>query len=232
DGKLQKLFEDNDIKFLGSGSDSSNNCLNKEKYYEICKQNSILIPDYSIVTFEEFKKSNLAKKPFVLKPIEGGSAIDTIIVRTTPDNLLIFEDVFKKYNKIILQELIPGIEVTCGILGETPLPVIEIIPPKGEEFDFENRYNNKSQELCPPKHISNTIQLQIQELALKSHKTLKCLHLSRTDMIVDKKNNIFVLETNTIPGLTKTSLYPKEAKSKGLSMQSLVKEFIKLSMSR
>lgn len=227
DGTLQKIFEDNNIKFLGSGSVACQNTLDKSKFYEICKTNKIRIPQGEVVDRSSFLNSSLLKKPFVLKPVSGGSAVDTFIERAVPKDFSKFDKVFEKYGKMILQELIQGKEVTDSVLGDKVLPVVEIIPPTGEEFDFVNRYNGRSQELCPPKNIDNKTQRKVQELALKVHETLNCQHLSRIDMIVGK-DNIYVLELNSIPGMTKASLYPKEAQVMGLSMEDLVREFVRM----
>lgn len=227
DGALQRIFEQENIKFLGSGSISCQNILDKSKFYEVCKTNNIKIPKTEVADRGSIKNSSLSKSPFVLKPINGGSAVDTFIERTVPKDFSKYDEVFEKHGKMILQELISGIEVTDGILGDRALPVIEIIPPPGEEFDFVNRYNGKSQELCPPKNVDEETQDKIQKVALKVHNALKCRHLSRVDMIVGI-NDIYVLELNSMPGLTVTSLYPKEAEAIGLSMEDLVKEFVRL----
>lgn len=229
DGTLQKLFEENNVKFLGSNSIACQNTLDKSKFYKICQEDSIKIPDTAVVDKSSFINSSLSKKPFVLKPINGGSAIDTFIQRTVPGDFSIFDKVFEKYDMMILQELIVGIEITDGILGDKALPVVEIVPPLGEEFDFENRYNGKSQELCPPENIDEKTQKEIQNIALKVHQTLSARHLSRVDMVVGN-DEIYVLELNSIPGLTQTSLYPKEAAAIGLSMEDLVKEFVRLTL--
>lgn len=227
DGTLQKLFEENKIKFLGSKSEASRNCFDKSRFYKICKRNNIKVPETEVVDNKLLKASKLSKNPFVLKPIKGGSAVDTFIERKVPKDPSKYDEVFKKYKKMILQELIAGVEVTDGVLGDRALPVVEIVPPVGEEFDFENRYNGRSQELCPPKNVDEETQNKIQETTIEVHKTFNCGHLSRTDMIVGS-DGIYVLELNIIPGLTKASLFPKEAEAAGFSMEDLVKEFVRL----
>ncbi|HKC14470.1 MAG TPA: ATP-grasp domain-containing protein [Patescibacteria group bacterium] len=227
DGTLQKIFEEKDIKFLGSKSEVCENTLDKSKFYEICRENNIKIPKTEVVDKSSFINSHISKESFVLKPINGGSAIDTFIQRTLLPDFSIFNKLFEKYGNMILQELIAGIEVTDGILGDKVLPIVEIIPPLGEEFDFENRYNGKSKEFCPPKNIDGRVQNKIQTIALKVHKALGARHLSRVDMVVGS-DGIYVLELNSIPGLTKMSLFPKEAEATGLSMEDLVKEFVRL----
>ena len=114
-----------------------------------------------------------------------------------------------------------------GILGDVALPVAEIIPPENRWFDYEVKYNNTTQENIPPKYISEGIQKQAQELALKVHNLCGCRHLSRVDMIL-KDNQFFVLEINTLPGMTPESIYPKSAKAIGLEMPGLVKQLIEL----
>lgn len=229
DGTLQNIFEENNIKFLGSDSQACLNTLDKSKFYKICRNNNIKIPKTEIVDKNSLINSSLSKTPFVLKPLFGGSAVDTFIERKVPADFSIFDGVFEKYESMILQELIEGKEITDGVLEDKALPVVEIIPPKGEEFDFKNRYNGRTKEICPPLDISQTEQNRIQDTALKVHKILKCRHLSRTDMILGK-GEIYVLELNSIPGLTKVSLYPKEALAIGLSMENLVKKFVKLTL--
>lgn len=227
DGTLQKIFEKNKIKFLGSDSKASQNCSDKFKFYKICRENGIKVPETEVVNKSSIKSSPLSLKPFVLKPINGGSAIDTFIERKVPEDLSIFDEVFNEYKEMILEQLIKGVEVTDGILDKRSLPVIEIIPPPGEEFDSKNRYNGRSQELCPPENIDKKTQEEIQNITLRVHNLLGCRHWSRTDMIVGN-DGIYVLELNTIPGITKASLFPKEAEAIGLSMDNLVKEFVRL----
>jgi D-alanine-D-alanine ligase len=167
-------------------------------------------------------------KSFVLKPIEGGSTLDALIARTpSPEKLEEAKQLLKKYDKMLLEELIFGIEITVPVLGNKALPVIEIIPPADKEFDYENKYNGASQELCPPQNVSDEIQKRAQELAERIHKLCGCNDMSRTDMIIDESGELFVLETNTIPGLTDQSLFPKAAAEAGHSMSELVDILVK-----
>jgi D-alanine-D-alanine ligase len=116
------------------------------------------------------------------------------------------------------------------VLGDSALPVIEIIPPQGKEFDYENKYNGESQELCPPQHVDVAKQEEAQRLTERVHKEVGARHLSRTDIIIDSEGKMWVLELNTIPGLTEQSLYPKAAAVAGINMQQLVQKFLDLAM--
>jgi D-alanine-D-alanine ligase len=132
---------------------------------------------------------------------------------------------------MLLEELIEGTEITVPILGDQALPVIEIIPPQGKEFDYENKYNGTTQELCPPQHVSAEKQQEAQRLAEKIHKAAGVRHLSRTDIIIDENGKLWVLELNTIPGLTDQSLFPKAAAAAGINMQQLMQKFLDMIVS-
>jgi D-alanine-D-alanine ligase len=164
-----------------------------------------------------------------LKVLRGGSSIGTLIVRDTAT--LKHEEVDKLFEldrEAVLEELIEGVEVTIPILDKTALPAIEIRPPEGLEFDYENKYNGLTAEICPPESVSEELQQESQKLSEQVHKIMKCRHLSRVDIMIDQEGKLFVLEINTIPGLTDQSLYPKSAAVAGLSMPQLVKRFVEL----
>lgn len=229
-GVYQARLEEHGFKYLGSDSFVSDLCWYKPKFKKAVEKLEILLPNYEIVTAKTFKKSNFIKKPFVLKPLGSGSSIDVFIVR---DPKKIPKDVYralKEHNEMIVEELIEGIEITIPVLGKKALPVIEIIPPINQEFDYENKYNGKTAELCPPKNVSKKIQKDAQKMAEVIHNGLNMRHLSRLDMIVTPNNELYVIETNTIPGLTDQSLFPKSAKETGMSIEALVEKFVQMTL--
>jgi D-alanine-D-alanine ligase len=128
----------------------------------------------------------------------------------------------------VLEELIEGIEVTVPILDQSALPAIEIRLPTNAEFNYENKYNGQTQEICPPASLTQDQHQDAQYLAEKVHKIMNCQHLSRVDMIMSPDGSFKVLEINTIPGLTDQSLYPKSAAAVGINMPALVKKFVDL----
>ncbi|HET9850154.1 MAG TPA: D-alanine--D-alanine ligase [Candidatus Saccharimonadales bacterium] len=229
DGEIQEELEARQFNYLGSGPRASADCFNKVKTKEILNKLSILTPKYEIVTADSFAGSALTKKPYVLKPIEGGSTIDAFIVRA-PDSAQIDVDILKRYKSMLLEELVDGKEITVPVLGNKSLPVIEIIPPAGREFDYENKYNGESQELCPPKNVDEGIQRRAQQLALQAHRALGARHLTRSDFIVDSGGQIWALEINTMPGMTAESLYPKSALAAGINIAQLVDRFTEMSL--
>jgi D-alanine-D-alanine ligase len=129
---------------------------------------------------------------------------------------------------MLIEQLVEGNEVTVGILGDEALPVIEIIPPKDQEFDYENKYNGATAELCPPVNVSEELQRKAQELAVAVHNATGCRHLSRTDIMINNTGDLYIIDTNTLPGLTGQSLYPKAAAEAGYDWAQLVQRFASL----
>lgn len=233
DGELQKILEDHQIKFVGSGSAASALCFDKIRYIGLLEANNILVPQSELVDKASYAGSSLINQPYVLKPNDGGSSIDTFIVRNpaeTPNEQI--QSAFERYNKLLLQPLIEGVEITMAVVGEEALPVIEIIPPLGQEFDYTNKYNGASQELCPPQHVPEEQQQIAQATALKIHHLTGCRDMSRTDIIISNDGAQYVLETNTIPGLTDQSLLPKAAQVAGYSMPELCNQLVEAAFRR
>ena len=230
DGTVQSLLESKNLKYLGSDSISSRLCFDKGLTLKALKAADIAVADgQSDITYDMYKTHRLNRVPHVIKVQRGGSSIGTYLVRdpSIADQNKIRE-VFSLDSVAVIEELVEGIEITVPILGNVALPVIEIIPPENAEFDYENKYNGKSQELCPAKSIDEALQKKAQQVALKVHKVLGCRHLSRIDIIVRKNSEIIVLEANTIPGMTNQSLYPLSAKVYGLSMSQLMVTFMNM----
>lgn len=233
DGKLQRFLEQLEIKFVGSGSEASELCFDKAVYDQLLIKKGILTPRTELVTFEEYGSTTLAREPFVLKPNDGGSSIDTIIVRDVrQQDKAAIEQAFGLHHRLLLQELISGIEITVAVLGTKSLPVIEIVPPDDQDFDYENKYNGATREICPPEHVSELQQVDAQKLAERIHELCGCLDMSRTDIIIGKGNKLYTLETNTIPGLTDQSLLPKAAAADEIDMQELCDRLVKTALAR
>lgn len=229
DGILQRELEKRNVRFLGSDSIASRLCFDKAQTREVLLKNDVPVPQGQAVDKNEYRISELAKKPHILKVARGGSSIGTLFVKDPAmvDELGV-DEVFSLDDKAILEELVQGIEITVPILGDAALPVIEIRPPADEDFDFANKYNGATQELCPPTSINENTQHEVRRLAERVHEVTGCRHLSRVDIIVRPDGSPVVLEINTIPGMTSESLFPKSAAVAGLSMQDLVKRFIEM----
>jgi D-alanine-D-alanine ligase len=227
DGVIQQELEKRQLPYLGSDSKSSASCFDKWLTRQQLEAAGVQMPKGTLVNKDTYYTQDISRGPHVLKVLKGGSSIGTLKV-TDPDLLKNYQvdDIFKLENDAVIEELIEGTEITVSVLDQYTLPVIEIIPPPNEEFDYTNKYNGRTQELCPPKSISQGIQNEARLLAEKVHKVMKCRHLSRVDIMVDKNGGLYVLEINTMPGMTDQSLYPKSAAAAGMNMPQLVTKFV------
>jgi D-alanine-D-alanine ligase len=227
DGTIQKMLSDVPVRYLGSGAQASANCFDKAKTRDILIKHSIPVARGDVINRESYQTHELRKTPHILKWVTGGSSIGTFKVLDPGDVTETFIDEVFSAPKVLIEELIVGTECTAGILGEGALPIVEIIPP-ASGFDYENKYNGKTQELCPPKNISKNLQKNIQAIARNVHDILGCRHLSRVDFMIDADGQPFVLEVNTMPGMTDQSLFPEAANAAGITFEQLVQQFIEM----
>lgn len=230
DGFIQKALELEEVPFVGSDSKVSAACF--DKWDTVQSAPDILFPKSELTTPSTILDSELIQKPFVIKPRAEGSSVDTYIVKNPKEfKLNILTPVFEKYNnELLLEEYIDGTEITVGVLGDKALPVIEIIPPEGQEFDFINKYNGATKELCPPINVSERLQKRAQKISASLHKTMRCRHFSRVDLIIDANDEIYTLEINTLPGMTKQSLFPLAAATAGYELSKLVNVLVDMSL--
>jgi D-alanine-D-alanine ligase len=172
--------------------------------------------------------------PAVIKPASSGSSVGVSIVRTYPELYAALNLAAQHGDSILIEEFIPGIEATCGVVegfrGHElyALPPIEIRPHAGF-FDYQAKYEGKSQEIVPAT-FSETIKKSLEELAAKVHRALGLKHYSRSDFIIHPRRGIYVLEVNTLPGLTNESLVPKALRAVGSDLHELVDHLIQLSL--
>jgi D-alanine-D-alanine ligase len=171
--------------------------------------------------------------PLVVKPVEAGSSVGMSIVREAAALPVALDQAFEHGPEVLVEAFIEGIEITGGVLGNQTLealPLIEIIPGKGYEFfDYQAKYQaGATEEICPAR-INADLTAIAQHYALEAHKALRCRGYSRTDMIL-RGSDFFVLETNTIPGMTATSLFPQAAQKAGYSFSQLLERLIELSL--
>ncbi|MFN3505000.1 MAG: D-alanine--D-alanine ligase [Caldimicrobium sp.] len=168
--------------------------------------------------------------PLIVKPATQGSSVGLSLVRDKESLKSALDKGFELDRELLIEEYLEGREITVSILDEKPLPVVEIIPKK-KLFDYETKYTpGMAEEICPAP-LSKALTEKAQEYALRAHKALYLRHYSRTDMIV-KDSNIYVLETNTIPGMTETSLLPLAAKVAGLSFKDLIQKLLELALTK
>jgi D-alanine-D-alanine ligase len=227
DGTIQGMLEVLGIPYTGSGIFASSLSINKDISKKFFKFLNIPTPKWTLLKKNE-KLKKINKYPVVVKPLIGGSALNITIAKKEKDiNKSI--DVafkFKHSDKIIIEEYISGKEITVGVLYGKPLPIIEIIP-KYEFYDFRSKYQKNASKHIIPAKITNKLEKLASNYAIKIYKNFCCNAACRVDMIIDKNDKIWVLENNTIPGMTKTSLLPDMAKAIGCSFDNLVLEILK-----
>lgn len=239
DGTVQGLLELLDIPYQGTGvlgSALSMNKLAAKQQYERC---GIPVPPYVVVAQSDYLADRLTPDqivnrldlPLVVKPVVGGSSIGMTIVREVQKLPAAMVSAFEHDRTVIIEAYIKGVEITGSVLGNDDvqaLPLIEIVPDsKHDFFDYQAKYTaGLTQEICPAR-INEALTQKAQSYACMAHQALYCRGYSRTDMIV-RGNDIFVLETNTIPGMTATSLFPQAAQAVGISFPQLLDRLIEL----
>jgi D-alanine-D-alanine ligase len=229
DGGIQKILSSLKIPYTGSGVRASKLAMDKASSRKIFQKHGLKVPRSQVLRRHTYRGLDSAKLslPLVVKPATHGSSIGLSIVGEEKDIPAAIELAFKFDRKIIIEEYIKGRELTVGILEEKAMPVIEIIP-KHAFFDYQAKYQKGLTRYMVPAKLSPSLTRQVKEAALSAHKLLGCFGCSRVDIILDEKNAAFVLEVNTIPGLTATSLLPKAAKKSGISFTELCLKLIKL----
>lgn len=229
DGSIQGLLEWLQVPYTGSGVMASALAMDKDRSKMIYRENGIPTPPSLMV--ERADISLIQKKlgaRIVIKPNADGSSVGVSVNPAKSKWKKLIEARIRKEGSCLIEAFREGRELTVGVLGDKTLPIIEIIPKKAF-FDFEAKYTpGMSDEICPAP-IPAAIAKKAQELALKAHHALGCRGYSRTDMIWGK-NGIEVLETNTLPGMTETSLLPLAAKTDGIPFPKLLDRMIGLAI--
>lgn len=186
----------------------------KIPFKKFCDENNIKTSPWKIVK----NKQDILNFgfPCVLKISNGGSSREVVILKSKADlNINSARKILNSGSEFYVEKLIKGPEITVGILNDKPLPVLEIIPA-GEWFDYESKYSSETKEIPFAPSVPKKLQKEAQEIALKIHQHFDLGTYSRTDFMTIN-NNVYVLEINTIPGLTAESLMPKQAKAAGIS---------------
>lgn len=242
DGTIQEMLEILNIPYTGPGVYSSIVGFNKVLSKEIFKIEGILSPPFYALSESSFKEMgasellpDIAEKiglPLIVKPSAQGSALGIKIAHTSEELPRAIIGALSYDKKVLIEKFIKGKEISISILGDEVLPVVEIIPTK-EYFDFESMYTMGKTDYFIPARIDKDLENKVIGIAKKVHKALKCENLSRTDMIIEEgTNQPYVLELNTSPGMTDTSLLPMCADVAGIGFPDLVEKIVKLSLSK
>jgi len=238
DGTIQGLLDLLNIPYQGSGVLGSALAMNKRVAKELYQNAGLPVPAYRILeagdAVDPREIRGRLNLPIVVKPVAAGSSVGMTIVRSAESIREAVHKAFEFDTAVLLEAYIDGTEVTGGVIGNDSdlqaLPLIEIVPdPRYEFFDYEAKYTpGATEEICPAR-ISEPLAEKARSYALKAHRALCCKGYSRTDMIL-QDDELYVLETNTIPGMTATSLFPQAAAAAGLSFSALLDRLIHLSI--
>lgn len=234
DGEVQKILEASKVPYTHSGIESSQLAMDKFKSGKIFKRHNFSHPRSLLCSLKDLIGSNPMNYPYVIKPNNNGSSVGVVMINSELEK----NDYIKKSisgrtcseesDKLLIQEFIDGPEIQVAIYGNGKSDSIEIVP-KNKFYDYESKYfdNGATQHIIPPRLDNKKID-EVNELGLKAHKILKCRGISRSDFILDKETgNFVILEINTQPGMTPTSLVPEIAKYHGISFDSLIDWIIK-----
>jgi len=231
DGTVQQLLEELNLPFTGSGVEASCLAMDKIGSLDIFRKQGLCVPKSQFLEISAYRGKGDFKNelgfPLVVKPANHGSSIGLSIVENDAGIVPAIDLAFQFDKRIVIEEYIKGRELTVGILDELPLPVIEIIP-KHKFFDFEAKYQVGLTEYIVPAALEKCISGIVQEAALLAHKALGCFGCSRVDIILGQDNLPYLLEVNTIPGMTATSLLPKAAKTIGIGFNQLCLKLLEL----
>lgn len=220
DGQLQKILEEIGVPYTGSGPQGSLNAMDKIITRKILQEHKILQPDFVYFNIKDKIFWPFDSCKAVIKPSSSGSSIGVKIVKSPQEFFKVIEEVFKIDENVLVERFIEGKEITVGILDNQVLPPIGI-SPKNEMFDFSSKYTPGRTTYEIPAKISKYLEDESKKIGLKVHQVLDLRHFSRIDMRISPDNKIYVLEANSIPGLTSTSLLPKAAKLIGLEYVDL-----------
>jgi D-alanine-D-alanine ligase len=228
DGQLQALLDARGIPYTGEGEAGSRLAFDK-----IASKRRFVAAGVSTARWEIVAKGDAPTLPlpFVVKPPREGSSVGVHIVQDTVALDAALEDCFSRDTEVLVEEFVQGKELTVGVVGDEAFPVVEIVP-KVDFYSYENKYTKGASEYFCPARLDAETTARVQEAALAAHRSLGLEVYSRVDVLLDAQGNPYVLEVNTIPGMTETSLLPKGAAAVGISFAQLCERIAVLSLAK
>ena len=228
DGTVQRALEAAGIPYTGSGPEASRRALDKIKSKAIFVRNGIPTPHYLVYQAGTTRLEDLAVLglPVVVKPHAEGSSIGLGVARTKQELREAIDRALAFDSRLVVEEFIDGRELTVGILEEEPLPTVEIVT-RGHLYDYAAKYNDPDTRYLAPAPIDPAISRAAGRIARRAHRAIGCRSFSRVDMMLDRTGGLFVLEVNTIPGMTERSLLPKAAAVAGCDFSALCVRLIR-----
>jgi D-alanine-D-alanine ligase len=230
DGTLQAVLDMTGIPYTGSRHMGSAYAMDKDVSKQISRMAGIPTPDWLMAPCDGADVETHVGFPTVIKPNKQGSTIGLSVVQGGDELAQAIETAFCHDDEVMVEQFIPGRELTVGILANRALAVGEIIPQHSAIFDYQSKYQKGGATEIFPAQLSAEQTAAVQDLGLRAHKALKLKDYSRIDFRLDPKGGIWFLEANSLPGLTATSLLPQSAAAMGISFQELCETICRLAI--
>lgn len=233
DGKIQAILESLKVPYSGCGVLESALCMDKNICKKVFLGENIATPKWIMVKHEDdinYEKVDEIGYPVVVKPNSGGSSIGVFIIKNKEDLKGAVKEALKHDKEVMIEEYIKGEEITCCMLDGELLPILSIKPKKDVFFDYKSKYEDEGAEEVVA-NLPDHINKKVKEICKKCWESLNLRVYARVDIMI-KGKDIYVLEVNTLPGMTKNSLFPKSAKAANISFKKLLDTIIELSEKR
>jgi D-alanine-D-alanine ligase len=243
DGEVQKLLDHFGVPYTGSGALASAICMNKIASKKIYKNNSLKTPAFVSIPFENLTREVINKvfhnmlRPFVVKPSSAGSSVGVYIVDSLPELEEAIIAAAQYSPAVLIEEYMTGKEATCGVIdgfrGRENYALMPIEIRHGKSFfDYESKYSESGAEEICPGNFSEKETKELEQMAIQAHQALGLRHYSRSDFIIHPRRGIYILETNSLPGLTEKSLIPKALAAVGGNIREFLSHLISQTLGR
>jgi D-alanine-D-alanine ligase len=226
-GTLQAVLDVIGVPYTGSGPLASALAMDKDLSKRLFRSTGVPVPAWFMAPVAAEDVSTALGWPVIIKPSKQGSSVGLTLVKKAQDLDAAVRLALRYDDEVMAEQYIRGRELTVGVLGDVPLPVGEIVS-KHELFDYETKYTPGMSEETFPARIDTTLARQLQEYAVMAHRALKLNGYSRIDFRVTPEGDIFCLEANSLPGMTRTSLYPQAAQAAGIGFPELCERIARL----
>jgi D-alanine-D-alanine ligase len=226
-GTLQAVLEVIDVPYTGSGPLASALAMDKDLAKRLFRAAGVPVPAWFMAPVAPDDVTTALGWPVIVKPSKQGSSVGLTLVKQAQDLDNAVSVAAQYDDEVMAEQFIQGRELTVGVLGDVPLPVGQIVP-KHELFDYETKYTPGMSEETFPAKIDTLLARQLQEYALMAHRALKLSGYSRVDFRVTPDGDIFCLEANSLPGMTRTSLFPQAAQAAGIPFPELCERIARL----
>ena len=230
-GTLQAVLDVIGVPYTGSGPLASALAMDKDLSKRLFRAMGVPVPAWFMAPVGPEDVSTALGWPVIIKPSKQGSSVGLTLVKQAQDLGSAVKLAARFDDEVMAEQFIPGRELTVGVLGDVPLPVGQIVP-KHELFDYETKYTPGMSEETFPAKIETLLARQLQEYALMAHRALKLSGYSRIDFRVSPEGDIFCLEANSLPGMTRTSLFPQAAQAAGIVFAELCERIATLARNK